>query len=65
MQTPNKNVEDFTNVELKAIGFDLVKDIEKLHNNLKVVNDELEKRLNTPKNISPEATESPTTEVNS
>lgn len=39
-----KNVTDLTTVELKALGFDITNESRVLNANLKVINDELERR---------------------
>lgn len=40
----NKQINDFTVEELKAMGFDLVKQFEVVQNNLKIINEELARR---------------------
>lgn len=40
----NKQISDFTVEELKAMGFDLVKQFEIVQGNLKLINEELQRR---------------------
>jgi len=52
-----KQLSDFTVVELKAIAYDLISQLEITQNNLKIIHQELTKRLNTNQ---PPKTDNPT-----
>jgi len=59
-----KNVTDLSTVELKALAYDILCDIELFNKNLKIVNQELEKRQSEVpvETITPEKVEELKTE---
>ena len=48
-----KQISDFTTVELKALAYDQMAQIELAQNNLRIINQELSTRLNPPVAPSP------------
>lgn len=45
----NKKITDYTDTELKALAFDCMVSIEQQQNNIKVINQELTRRAEQPK----------------
>lgn len=44
MSNSNKPVSEYTEIELKAFGFDILNQIENLNQNLSIINSELNRR---------------------